>query len=109
MGVQSKILPNGSVERYKERLVAKCYTQEEDVDYFDTFSYVTKITTIRILLSVGIAKQWHIHQYDVNNVFLHGDLVEEVYMLFPSGYCAENDKRVCKLNKSLNGLRQASK
>jgi len=78
-----KHTPEGKVERYKARLVAKGYTQTYGIDYDETFAPVTKMNSVRTLISCVVNLDWDIYQMDVKNAFLHGDLHEEVYMHIP--------------------------
>jgi hypothetical protein len=73
------------VNRYKARLVAKGYAQTYGIDYEETYSPVAKMIIVRAIIAMATAKGWSLHQMDVKNAFLHGDLQEEVYMEQPLG------------------------
>jgi hypothetical protein len=103
-----KFHPDGSVARLKARLVAKGYAQTFGVDYFDTFSSVAKLTSVRLFISLAATNDWPLHQLDIKNAFLHGDLQEEVYMEQSPGFVVPGEYgKVCYLNKSLYGLKQS--
>ena len=99
---------DGSVAKYKARLVAKGFQQIAGVNYFETFSPVIKPATVRVVLSLVVMNQWQVRQVDVNNVFLNGELTEEVFMCQPEGFVdSQKPNHVCRLHKSLYGLKQA--
>nr|AAM00978.1 Putative retrovirus-related pol polyprotein from transposon Tnt 1-94 [Oryza sativa Japonica Group]AAP53107.1 retrotransposon protein, putative, Ty1-copia subclass [Oryza sativa Japonica Group] len=107
---KKKLRPDGTIEKYKARLVAKGYTQKEGEDFFDTYSPVARLTTIRVLLALAASHGLLVHQMDVKTAFLNGELEEEICMDQPDGYVLEGqDGMVCKLLKSLYGLKQAPK
>ncbi|TYK11673.1 putative mitochondrial protein [Cucumis melo var. makuwa] len=81
----AKVNPDGTVARLKARLVAKGYAQIYDIDYSNTFYLVAKLTSIRLFLSMAATHHWYLHQLDIKNAFLHGDLQEKVYMEQPPG------------------------
>lgn len=99
---------DGSIERYKARLVAKGYTQIYGIDCQETFSAVAKLNTVRVILSLVANLDWPLHQFNVNNAFLRGDLEEEVYMDMPLGYTMSSTTEVvCKLQRALYWLKQS--
>ena len=90
--------------------MAKGYTQKEGFDYEETFSPVAMIKSIRILLSIAAHMDYEIWQIDVKTTFLNGSLEETIYMVQPEGFIAKGqEKKVCKLQKSIYGLKQASR
>ncbi|RVW90282.1 Retrovirus-related Pol polyprotein from transposon RE1 [Vitis vinifera] len=102
-----KVNLDGSVARLKARLVARGYAQTYGVDYSDTFSPVAKLNSIRLFIFIATSQQWMIHQLDIKNVFLHGDLEEEVYLGQPPRFVAQGEYgKVCCLKKALYGLKQ---
>lgn len=105
-----KYTPEGTVDKYKARLVPKGFTQTIGVDYFETYAPVAKMTTVRVVLALAAKYNWHIHQMDVNNAFLHGVLTEEIYMKLPPGFqylsstshtFSPGVELVCRLRKSI--------
>ena len=102
---------DGSIEKYKARLVARGFTQVYGVDYFDTFSPVTKLSSIRSLLAIAARNDWEIESFDFNGAYLNGELNadEVIYMQAPPGYNSQGDTSVKRLKKSLYGLKQAGR
>ena len=97
---------DGSIDKYKAQLIIKGYKQKEGLDYFDTNSLITRISSIRMLIAIATIHNLEIHQMDVKTTFLNGDLDEEIYMEQPEGFIVPGqEKKVCRLDKSLYGLK----
>ena len=100
--LRKMLKPDGSIDKFKARLVAKGIKQKADLDFFDTISPVTRITSIRLLIAMAAIFDLKIHQMDVKTTFLNGDLEEEIYMNQPEGFVEPGqESKVCKLIKSL--------
>ena len=78
--------PDGSINKFKARLVAKGFKQKADLDFFDMFSPITRITSIRLLIAIAAIFDLKIHQMNVKTSFLDGDLEDEIYMDQPEGF-----------------------
>ena len=99
-----------SIDKYKARLVIKGYMQTECLDYFETYSPLTRINSIRMMLAIAAVRNLEVHQMDVITTFLNGEFDEEIYMEQPECFSTlRKEKKVCKLVKSLYGLKQAPK
>ncbi|KAJ9561697.1 hypothetical protein OSB04_006857 [Centaurea solstitialis] len=101
---------DGNVHTFKARLVAKCFTQTHGIDYDETFSPIAMLKSIRISMAISAYFNYEIWQMDVKTAFLNGKLTEDVYMQQPEGFVdSKNPDKVCKLLKSVYGLKQASR
>ena len=103
-----KIGADGCVERYKARLVAQGFTQKYGFDYDETFCPVVRLESLRVLVALSVQYGLKLHQVDVTTAFLNGNLEEEVYMSQPKGFVKKGKEQyVCKLKKSIYGLKQS--
>lgn len=109
MGLQGQIKIWWDRGMLQSGLVAKGFTQVKDLDFHETFALFAKLVLVWVFLTVTVMLRWDLYQMDVNNVFLHIDLDEEVYMKLPPGFLVGHKGKVCRLRKSLYGLRQASR
>jgi len=101
---------NGNLTTYKAKLVAKCFTQIQGIDYDETFSPIAMFKSIRIMLAIAAFHDYEIWQLDIKTTFLNGKLDEEVYMVQPQGFeDPKNSSKVCKLQRAIYGLKQASR
>ena len=89
---------DGEISRYKARLVAQGFSQQEGVDYDDTYAPVAKYSSIRTVLAIANELNLEVHQMDVKTAFLNGDIDTDIYMKQPEGF-AEDPTKVCKLRK----------
>ena len=98
---------DGSVERFKARIVAKGFTQRPGIDYFETFASTMRHATIRIVLALAAIEDLHLRSVDISHAFINSDIDAEVYMAQPCGFVQQGPEYVCKLNKSIYGLKQS--
>ncbi|CAM8988449.1 unnamed protein product [Rhodiola kirilowii] len=107
---KKKMKVDGSVDKFKARLVIQGFREKEGIDFFDTYAPVARISNIRLLIALAAIKNLVVNQIDVKTAFLNGDLDEEIYMKQPEGFIMPgNENKVCKLIKSLYGMKQAPK
>ncbi len=123
---KTKYLPNGQIDKYKTRMVARGYTQKKGINYNETFAPVVRFETLRYLLAHAVEKELEVHHMDVETAFLNGNLEEEIFMEIPDGlklinnqlllksnedykkeFKKEKSEKVLKLKKSLYGLKQS--
>ena len=99
---------DGTIARHKARLVARGFTHAYDIDYTETLSSVVRLNSVHLLLSLAVNQAWSLHQLDVSNAFLYGDLEEQVSMEQPLGYVAQGESsKVCFLRRAIYGLKQS--
>jgi hypothetical protein len=103
-----KHVADGSIEKYKERFVARGFSQKEGIEYEETFAPVARYTSMRTIIALAAKMKWKLHQMDVKTAFLNGVIEEEVYIKQPQGFEVEDRKsHVCRLKKALYRLEQA--
>ena len=98
----------GKISRYKARLVAQGYSQIPGMDYFETFAPVVRHDSLRAMLAIAAIRNLEIRQLDIKGAYLNGDLQEEIYMRQPEGF-DDGSGRVCRLYKTLYGLKQSGR
>ena len=105
---ETKYHADGIVQKHKAHLVAKGYSQQQGVDFEETFSPVARFETMKTVLALAAQLKWPIYQFDVKSAFLNGELEEEVYVDQPEGFILNGSEgKVYKLKKALYGLKQA--
>ena len=107
---KKKTRDDGTIERYKARLVAQGFSQQPGLDYEETFCPVIRYESLRSLIAIAAQKDLQLHQLDVTTAFLNGQLEEEIFMKQPEGYVIKGKEHmVCRLKKSIYGLKQSSR
>ncbi|KAL0363825.1 UNVERIFIED_CONTAM: Retrovirus-related Pol polyprotein from transposon TNT 1-94 [Sesamum angustifolium] len=105
---KTKFNEKGEVDKFKARLVVKGYAQKYGIDYTEVFAPVARMETVRLVIALATQKGWAVYQLDVKSAFLHGELVEDVFVEQPCGYIQKGkEEKVYKLKKALYGLKQA--
>ena len=105
---QVKYDGEGRIKCFKGRLIAQGYSQKYGIDYDEIFAHVSRLSSIRILLAFAVENKMKVHQMDVVSAFLNGELKEEIFMQQPPGYVQSGkEELVCKLKKSIYGLKQS--
>jgi hypothetical protein len=103
---KKKLRSDGTVDKYKAKLMAKGYTQKEGEDFFDNYSPVARLTIIHVLLSLVVSHGLLVHQINIKTIFLNRELEEEIYMTQHDGFVVKGQEdKVFKLQKSLYGLK----
>ena len=101
---------DGTIKRFKARLVAQGFLQRFSVDYTETYAPVASLGVTRLLIAAAVYRGWHVHQADIETAYLNGDVEEEIYMVQPLGFIKPGEEnKVCRLKRSLYGLKQSGR
>jgi hypothetical protein len=108
LDLQDQTGVNGSVEKCKARFVAKGFSQDEGINYDETFAPVAQHSSVGVILAISAHMGWKVHQMDIKTTFLNGVVEEEIYVELCEGFETFNkDMHVCKMRRALYGLKQA--
>jgi len=103
---KTKLNSDGSIQKYKARLLDKGFKQKLGIDYYETYAPVARLETIRTIIALAAQKKWKLYQLDVKSAFLNGYLEEEIYVEQLEGFLVEGgENKVFKLKKALYGLK----
>ena len=104
-----KLNPDGTIAKYKARLVAQGFSQVYGIDYSETYAPVARYQTLRMLIAIAAAKNLELDQVDVETAYLNSTVTEDIFMKIPEGLKGNVEGMVCKLKKSIYGLKQSGK